>query len=208
MLRAQIAGTYRLEPWPWPILTHRSRSLLPGSVTLVCGSPGAGKTWFTLACMRFWAQRNIPSAVLMLEENTAWHMHRFLAMAEGNTDFLDNEWVRSNPDTTMEAEARHGADAAPVEAMLTCQGNLTLAACVDWVEKQCDAGKRIIVIDPITLADPGSEKSWDADRRFMQRAQAAIGKSGSSLVLVTHPRKAAGQQKGPQTLDDLAGGAA
>jgi hypothetical protein len=76
------------------------------------------------------------------------------------------------------------------------------------VESECQEGRRILIIDPISLADPGSEKSWDADRKFMARAKVAIERAGTSLVLITHPRKTNGKASGPPTLDDLAGGAA
>ncbi len=79
-----------------------------------------------------------------------------------------------------------------------------------WVEERCAAGCRVIIVDPITLADPGAPKSWEADRQFMARVKVAIEGAGSSLVLVTHPRKAFGSQKrtAAPSLDDLAGGAA
>jgi hypothetical protein len=77
-----------------------------------------------------------------------------------------------------------------------------------WIEERCAAGCRVLVVDPITLADPGGEKPWDADRRFMARAKAAVERAGASLVLVTHPRKSGGMSKsGGSPMDDLAGGA-
>jgi KaiC/GvpD/RAD55 family RecA-like ATPase len=208
-LRDQSKGRYALTPWPWPGLTDASRSLMPGSVTLVCGTPGASKSWFALTCIRYWTEHGVGSAVLMLEETVKWHMQRALAQCVGDPNLLYPEWIKANYETATAIWEQHRDELAVVRSHLTCEGDWTLAKCADWVEQQCKAGRRVIIIDPISLADPGSEKSWDADRKFMARAKVAIERSGTSLVLITHPRKASvGKQSGPPTLDDLAGGAA
>jgi hypothetical protein len=182
---------------------------MPGSVTIVCGAPGASKSWFGLSCLRYWTEHGIEARVLMLEETPKWHLQRALAQCSGCTDLLRPEWIAAN---RAEAEAiyeQHRPEIADVRTRLTCDGNLTMAQVADWVERQCDAGARIVVIDPISLADNGNDKPWDADRKFMARAKVAVEKAGASLILVTHPRKAGGMGKGgPPQLDDLAGGAA
>ena len=207
-LRDQAAGRYAMVDWPWDGLTAASRSLMPGSVTLVCGTPGASKSWFALSCIRHWTEQGVDSAVLMLEETVKWHLQRALAQCVGDPNLLYPEWVKANYEAATAIWEQHRDDLAVIRSHLTCEGDWTLAKCADWVEQQCKAGRRVIIIDPISLADPGSEKSWDADRKFMARAKVAIEKSGTSLVLITHPRKTNGKASGPPTLDDLAGGAA
>jgi hypothetical protein len=118
------------------------------------------------------------------------------------------EWIKANYAAATEIWEQHRDELAVVRSHLTCEGDWTLAKCAEWVEQQCKAGRRVIIIDPISLADPGNERAWEADRKFMARAKVAIEKSGTSLVLVTHPRKTNGKASGPPTLDDLAGGAA
>jgi hypothetical protein len=193
------------------MLTSMSRSLLPGSVTIVCGTPGSAKSWFVLSCLRWWTHHGINAAVLMLEETRKWHLNRALAQCQGDTNILNPDWCRLNRDAAMGAYERHHDEIDRIRERLTCDGDKTAAQCAKWVESQCDAGVRVIVIDPITLADNGGEKPWDADRKFMGRVKTAINKSGSSLVLVTHPRKqsgGSGKAVAPAGLDDLAGGAA
>ncbi len=207
-LRDQSRGRYAMAPWPWAMLTAASRSLMPGSVTLVCGTPGASKSWFALSCLRYWTEAGINSAVLMLEETTKWHMQRALAQCAGNPKLLYPEWVKANYEEATAIWEKHRDELAVVRSHLTCDGDWTLAKCAAWVESECKEGRRILIIDPISLADPGSEKSWDADRKFMARAKVAIERAGTSLVLITHPRKTNGKASGPPTLDDLAGGAA
>lgn len=208
-LRDQAAGRYSLVAWPWPMLTEASRSLMPGSVTLVCGTPGASKSWFALSCIRYWTEQGIDSAVLMLEETIKWHSQRALAQCAGNPKLLYPEWIKANYEQATAIWSQFRDELAVVRSHLTCDGDWTLAKCADWVEQQCEAGRRVIIIDPISLADPGAERAWEADRRFMARSKVAIEKAGASLVLITHPRKAGGgKAAGPPTLDDLAGGAA
>lgn len=207
-LASQASGRYALAEWPWPVLTRESRSLMPGSVTLVCGAPGASKSWLALTCLRHWTANGVPAAVLMLEETAKWHLQRALAQCAASTDLLKPEWIAANKDAALALYERHKDELSLIRARLTCDGDLTLAKCAEWVEAQCKDRKRVIVVDPISLADPGSERSWDADRKFMARAKVAVEKAGASLVLVTHPRKSGGKQAGPPELDDLAGGAA
>lgn len=207
-LKDQAAGRYAMVSWPWEGLTAASRSLMPGSVTLVCGTPGASKSWFALSCIRYWTDHGIDSAVLMLEETVKWHMQRALAQCVGDPRLLYPEWIKANMEEATAIWEQHRDELAVVRSHLTCDGDWTLAKCADWVEQQCEAGRRIIIIDPISLADPGSERAWEADRKFMARAKVAIESAGASLVLITHPRKTNGKASGPPTLDDLAGGAA
>lgn len=207
-IASEMSGEYHLTAWPWPRLTELSRSLLPGAVTILCGAPGASKSWFGLSCLNFWTSNGISAQVLMLEETKQWHLNRLLTMLEGDKAFLDPAKTKANAQPKMRAYAKHMAAIKAVESRLWCTPNLTMAACADWVEKRCAEGARVLVVDPITLADNGSEKPWEADRRFIARCGDAISKSGTSLVLVTHPRKATGPTKGPPQMDDMAGGAA
>ena len=207
-IASEMDGSFHLAPWPWPILTNLSKSLYPGAITILCGAPGASKSWFGLACLDYWTKNKIDAHVLMLEEKKVWHLNRLLTMLDGNKDFLDPAKVRANPDLKIAALARHNDRLMEAAKRLHCSPNITTTACADWVEKRCNEGARVLVIDPITLADHGSEKPWDADRRFIARCGAAAAKSGTSIILVTHPRKAQGVQKGPPQMDDLSGGAA
>lgn len=209
LLKAELNGTYSLVPWPFPVITAKSRSLVPGSVTIVCGSPGGAKSWWVISCLRYWIDGVAPASVLMLEETRAWHLKRVLTQLEGNPNLLDSDWCRSHPDEVMAAFERHRQEIDAVGANLWCDGNLTLEQCAQWVEERCQEKRRVLVIDPITLADNGRDKPWDADRKFMARVKVAIESAGASLVLVTHPRKAqGGPQKALPTMDDMAGGAA
>lgn len=208
LIAAETDGSYALAAWPFPCLTAKARSLMPGSVTVMCGAPGGSKTWFLLSCLREWVEQKISADVLMLEENKGWHLKRLLAQLQGDPNYLDSEWCRCHPEDVNRAHQRHRWIIDDVGAHIWCDGNVRMEACAKWVEERCEAGTRILAIDPITLADPGGEKTWDADRKFMARCKVAIEKAGASLVLVSHPKKASGGKAMPPQMDDLAGGAA
>jgi hypothetical protein len=208
LIDAEARGASVLINWPWPKLTDASSSLLPGSVTLLCGDPGSAKSWFVLASMLAWQTATVPCAMLALEEVKSWHLKRALAHMEGSTDLLNKGWVQANVEAARACALRHDAAIGRLGRAMWCESPATYERCAVWIEERCAAGARCLVIDPITLADPGNEKPWNADRGFMTRAKAAVERAGASLVLVTHPRKTSGQGRSAAApMDDLAGGA-
>ncbi len=71
LLEDEISGKHALVAWPWPCLTRASRSLLPGSVTILAGAPGAAKSWLTLQCLLHWIAAGVHVSALELEEQKA-----------------------------------------------------------------------------------------------------------------------------------------
>jgi hypothetical protein len=203
---SQASGSYYLAPWPFPMLTAVSRSLLPGKVTILAGAPGGAKSWFVLQTILGLIGNGVPSAVMALEEPWPWHAARALAHLEGNARLLNNEWVKANKTEADMAAIRHGEILNKTGAAFTCRNQPTFSDCAQWVEDRAAAGVRVMIIDPITLADYGSEKSWDADRRFMARVKAALEKHGASLLVITHPRKSGSNGPSRCSMDDMAGG--
>ena len=206
-IAAEADGSYALVSWPWPEITKLSRSLLPGTITLLCGASGSSKSWFTMTCLRHWISIGVSAEVLMIEEDEGWHLNRALAMIERDIGFLDELNTKADATQKLAAHTRNKKTTDAIGERLTCVPNVTMSACAKWIEDRCAAGVRVLVIDPITLADHGKETKWEADGALMARARAACTASGASLVLVSHPVKAGGMQKGPPQMDDMAGGA-
>jgi hypothetical protein len=152
--------------------------------------------------------RNVPSAMLALEEGREWHMQRALAWLAGDPKYLAGEWCQANPEEAREVLAEHADTLNKLGRRYNCIGNMALRDVAGWVETHCKGGARVLFIDPISLADPGGEKPWEADRAFMARVKVSLEEYGASLVLVSHPRKASSGAKGGPVMDDLAGGAA
>lgn len=210
-----ISGSIRAVAFPWPMLTRFSRALLPGSILLFCGSAGATKSLMLLQALAHWVEQGEKVAVFELEEDRTFHLNRALAQDQNNSKLTDDEWIRAHPEETR-AAMRSMTDTLRRlgSAMWTSDATTeaTLDAMAQWVEARAQAGCRVIVIDPITLAGPGQDREWDAARKFMFNAKRAVVAAGASLILVTHPKKGAptatGKRAAPFTLDDLAGGAA
>ena len=107
LLEDTIAGKREAIAWPWKRLGELSRALLPATVTLVCGDPGAAKSFMLLEAALFWHSQGRKVALFELEEDRAYHLHRALALQAGNGDLLDPDWIQANPDEVREAYALH-----------------------------------------------------------------------------------------------------
>ncbi len=200
-------GRYVALPWPWRRLHNLTKALLPGTVTLLCGSPGAAKSFMVLEAAAWWHEQGIPIALYELEDDRTYHIQRVFAQREGRSEFTDPDWLRieANADAADARWAIHAAFLNAFGTTITASPDKapTLTQLAEWVEAQAHAGKQIIIIDPVTGGEVEG-KQWDADKAFMGRCKAALTRTGARLVLVTHP-KLGTKQAG---LDALAGGAA
>lgn len=206
-LRGVVSGRIYNVPFPWQQLTHFTNALLPSSTCTICGDPGVGKTFFVLDCLKYWHANGFDPAIMFIEKDRCFHTHRLLAQLEGKGSFVSYEWIKRNGNLVDEAMRRH---AGLIDELGRCifsspRERLTLGALLLWVREQAEAGKRVILIDPITLADAGRER-WTVDDDFMDTAEKVMTDHGASLVLITHPRK--GNRNGSQSGHDQAGGAA
>jgi hypothetical protein len=74
------------------------------------------------------------------------------------------------------------------------------------MREQCEAGAKVLGVDPITAIYTGDSRSVE-DTAFVTQAAAILNRYGARLVIVTHPR-GGGNGKRPASSDDLAGGRA
>ena len=204
VLTAEASGLRRAATLPWPLLSRMGKCLLPGSITLLVGDPGAGKTFWLMESLNHWTATGTPAAALVLEKDRAWHTRRCLSLLLKDLRVLDDESVRLHPDwyTTRPGEHAETLDAIGRCLWDSTQCGSTLADVAAWIDQRADGGDRVIVVDPISLADT-EEKPWEAHDVFMRQVRRSIERTGASLILVTHPR--GGQKSGPPTIDDLAG---
>lgn len=205
-VEAVVAGRWFNAPWPHRLLTRASQALLPGNVTVVCGAPGSHKSYWMLQCACAWHREGLPWSLYDLEEPIETSMQRLMVHLCNHPGPLDLDWVKEHADEVL-------ADAAVHADLLESIGrnihapptpSVTLAQVAAWVRDQALAGKRIVVVDPVTAADPAGPQ-WIRDRDFMVAVKAAARESQCSVVLITHPAKGASDRV---ALDDLAGGAA
>lgn len=206
LIENTVNGKREVAPWPFTQITRLSRALLPGTVTLFCGDPGSTKSFFLLQCFAYWLDHGISCAVFELEDNRAYHLNRVLAQRAACSDLFDPDWVQVNSEQARAAFTEHESFLDKFgEIISEAPGNqVSLDELTQWVQARCKAGNRIICVDPVTAAEQ-TDKPWVADAKFLDSCKKAICESGSSLILVTHPKKG---NRGAVGLDDLAGGAA
>jgi len=199
-------GRLAAIPWPWPGVTRLCPSLTPGAVTVLAGSPGASKSFGVLQCLSFWIERGYEVALFALEGTRAQHLQRMLAQLEGNSALVDLAWVRGHPDEVDAAMTEHADWLDVVGRCITCPDGLdqvTHEVILDWLDSRARRGDRILVVDPVTVADSDGQP-WVEDRRFVYAVKCIADRHGVSVLLVTHPAK---NTTGP-SLDGLSGGAA
>lgn len=203
-------ATGRLEvvPWPWTGLSELTCALAPGTVTVVCGEAGVGKTYLILQCLMFWQQRGYEPAVFFIEKNRVVHTHRLLVQLEKDSKLIDLMKLGGRQEEITAAMDRWREVIGDIGRLIFSAPHerVTLDSLLGWIRQQASAGKRIIIIDPITAVSAG-ESRWTKDDDFMIEAQSIMTAHEASLVLVTHPKQGAGR-KAPSTGHDVAGGAA
>lgn len=206
IIRDTIDGKRRNEPWQWVILTRETRALLPGTITLLCGTPGATKSLMLLQTAIFWHEQGIKTAIYELEENKAFHEYRALAIKVGDSRVLDDSWVRQNAKQMLEIEASYRSWIQRFGDEVICEApdkDLSFREVTRWVKAKAESGHRIICIDPITAIDV-TDAQWAADQKFMRDLRNITSQHQCSVILVTHPKKGSSAS----IMDDMAGGAA
>lgn len=204
--RSIIEGKCRTVPFPWSSIC-KTRALLPGTVTIICGSPGASKSLMLLQCISYWMETGVKCVVCELEKDRRYHLRRAHAQVAENSMLTDNDWVEANPDLVIESYSEH-------EAYLSSLGHCiydgqeattTYEDMAAWVEEKAKHGNRIIAIDPITILDAQKE-SFRGQQKFMQLMNDRVIKKypDCSIVIIIHPKKGALFP----SLDDVAGSTA
>ena len=188
-----------------PILSKMSKAIMPGTVTTICGDPGAGKSFFVLEDAWRWTLAGERVKLLMLEDDDAFHQGRALAQMSGYADLTDADFVLRNPGIARGqlANFRHDLEAFSRNLETVRSEQRTLDQISDWVQMHAQNGVRIIIVDPITAAKV-SDKPWTDDQRFLFRVKNILEKTGASLILTTHPRIGLA---GKPSLSGMAGGA-
>lgn len=206
LMEDTISGKRSAVSWPWRELTGTSKALLPGTVTLFCGAPGASKSFAVLQALRHWYENGVRSAVFELEEDRAYHLNRLLAQECEQGELIDTDWVKDHPDEVRRRMQEHRDLLNAVGRMIYSapDAQIDYRTLAEWTEARAKEGNRVIVIDPVTAVAPQRDV-WVADSEFLFRIKTIAREYQCSILLVTHPRKGV---KGGGSMDDLAGGAA
>lgn len=209
-LRERVAaiegGEYVSVPLPWGTLTDLALPLLPGNLVVFAGGVGSSKSLMILQAALFWLEAGLDIAVLAMEGDRESHLARALAQLAGVADVTTPAWVRAHGadmrelldqhEPTLERLGRHW--------VLAKNENIdTQSQALTWVERQAAAGKRVIVVDPVSLLTRTGE-AWTADQMFVKALKKTAETHGVSILCITHPQRGVAEP----SRANLSGGAA
>lgn len=201
-----IAGRRRAIPWPWLGIGRMTRALVPDSLTVLCGEPGSGKSFFILQACHYWHKQGFNIALYELEDGRLAHLTRLLAMLAGDSRVLDNDWVESHAEDARRIMLAHVDELASFGQHLydSPERQPTTEELASWVDERIAHGAEIVIIDAITMADEGA-RPWDAAKSFVYHMLRTTKRTGTRVILVTHPKKG---RTGQISMDMMASGAA
>lgn len=204
------SGARSLLPSPWPGLFNAAQGLMPGTVLVLCGSPGVTKSFAVIQLIRYLVAAKVRCACHMLEDDGAFHLRRALAQEAKVSALTNLTWVRDHAAEYDAIRAQHGAWLETISEAITVPGDEdpTPQRVLAWAHERLRAGDRFIAVDPITMLDYGRDLARGA-MQFMVRIKRLARLHRATVMLVTHPRtqQAIAKPK-PPTMDDLAGGTA
>lgn len=201
------AGTrFAQEFIGWKVLSD-TQCLLPGTLTLLCGSPGKGKSFFFLEAIWRWCMQGVRAGILALEGNPEDHLWRVLAQMSGCSDVLRTRWVRKNRAAADNIFEKYRLKLQQAEPHIYTPPPQQKADCkwiLGWLQARCGEGYRVLVIDPITMMQ-GQERRYLDHEAFVYEAKTIIARSGASLICVSHPKDGKPGEDPPPSLNSLPG---
>ena len=200
------SGELACLPLPWPELAKLTRFGAPGRLTVIAGRQGAAKSFFALQLLRYWLCEGISASAYLLEGDAGDLMDRTLTQASGMADVTDLDWQKANAWTMRELTDTHREELDRVAAASIVSAGLGLETLDDiaaWIEAEAKAGRRAILVDPVSAAVRKGQP-WVADPAFVRRVKRAAIDYECSVVLVSHLVKGADEG----TPDKVAGSAA
>lgn len=201
-----IDGSIVAVPSPWNLTTRYTYCLMPGTITILCGSPGCGKSLYALQWAAWLLNNGYTAAMLQLENDRKYHVRRRLVQLCGDENLVDLEWVKANPEKVEYYQTIHEAALNDIGNIITDSPRRMVNhdAVMKWMGEHA-AYARVLFVDPITAVSQ-EDKPWIVDQKFITDAKRLAMDKGVSVVLVTHPKK--GKAPGAPSMDDLAGGSA
>jgi KaiC/GvpD/RAD55 family RecA-like ATPase len=201
-----IAGKITTVPLPWPMLDRKVNALLPSTITVVIGDPDTNKSFWLLQSAAHWLREGVDFSLLMLEDGRDYHLKRALAQKAKMPNLSFPDWIKNHPEEAEEAYHQHQDWLDRFGKRIhTAEEHVTIDEIAGWVGEQAEAGRRVIVVDPITAAMPDREV-WISQHKFIMRVKKTIEKSKSSLIVISHPKRR-GAKEGV-TMDLVANGSA
>lgn len=171
-------------------LGRGTQILKPTTVAIMLGAPGAGKSYFTLElCWRLY-EKGTPIAYMPLEDNINEVVRRTVCQRERNSRIMDDFWAEANPAAFLGAREnqRPFTDEFIKSVTPMSKAQATYEDVINWTTKELEAGKKLIVIDPITAITVERDQ-YRHDAAFITRFKYLVQQYNAIGWLVTHPAK-------------------
>lgn len=208
-LEDEISGKRFSVEWIGWFYLSQMLALLPGTVTVLCGSPGASKSLFVLEAVWRWYFQSVPVVLLALEKRADFHRRRCLAQMAERQELTNFRWCREHSEEARELFLRFQPvldklmEARVIQAPTSDQ-RIDADFILRWIKAEAKAGRRIIIIDPITKL-VGGDRLFEEQAALVDRCQKLAEEFGLSIVFVTHPVKGKQGQKITPDLDNMQG---
>ena len=197
-------GTFELLETPWPMLTKDSRFTEGKAITIICGDPGVGKSFFVTHMFGWFAINGTKAILWGAEDNARFHTRRAVAQLVGNSNLCDYEWLKENHALAKRVYEENRENIEKIMGSLYTSNNLSKEDLKKWCWEKAREGYEVIGIDPITFFSD-EKSSYKSDQEIMETLNDIRVKHGTRFIIVTHPRESNGAKIGQ---DAIAGGRA
>ena len=195
-LSDEISGKRYSVPLPnWPVLSE-TQCMLPGSIMLVCGTPGVAKSFFALEPIwrMIFPPHNTPAAILELESGPRFHSRRGFAQMIGRAEITNIAWVKSHAKEALDLAEKYKSYIEAMRKVIFAPKIRSHKTCEDilaWMRQKSAEGVRVMCVDPITVM-AGQEKRFLDHERFVDGALEILERYQNNLITVIHPKDSSG----------------
>ena len=202
---AQIAAEQRGELRPIhldfaPRTSGLAKLLAPGSVAVVAGPTGDGKSFYGLACALAAEKAGHSWSYLPLESDAAYHVRRLGAILDKSFDAVAD--VEDDPNAPAKAKAAMDRQRAALARIAGCVhenpyrpgkdgeifGAVTGDSVSRWIEARLKTD-RLVILDPLAQVEFAGHEQWRSESAFMRRLVALAASSKGTILVIAHTIK-------------------
>ena len=207
-----FAGELTDLGWPQSRLMAETCCMSPNSMTVICGSPGASKSFYAMEAEWRWIFAEVPASSMQLEKGFHFHMRRAIAQISKTQGMTSNIWLSKNSERANNVFADYLPHMTRLEDQSAFQippkNTLpTRQFLIRWIKREIARGIKILIIDPITMMSCEGNR-WIEEERFVLECAQICRENPIRLILVTHPKNGIPGQKVQPSLNHMQGSAA